>query len=74
MPDPLSAPSKRIDLAWTDAQGDRFLIERDEMVSHPEVIAGILVGSTDGEEAAVWVTRDQARDLCFWLWERLGDA
>lgn len=72
-PDRPSSPSR---LVWLDVQGDRFLIEPEQTVADANVIASILVGDPkDGQEAAVWVTSEQAESLIDWLTLKLwGDS
>lgn len=60
------------ELRWKDKQGDRFHIEPETTVADPDVVAGVLVGDhSTGEEAAVWITKDQAHLLIAWLQERI---
>jgi hypothetical protein len=55
-------------LVWKDFEGDAFSIEPDADDRDQTVIASILVGDhADGEEAGVYVTEEQARNLVGWL-------
>lgn len=61
------------DLTWVDLDGDRCRLRAESLEDDATVIASILaMESDDGDEAEVYVTEGQARDLIDWLTEALA--